>query len=180
MTAAQAIEVQAVTLADATIEQLEAALEAARLRKRLHEMSVPVPESGCWLWTACETDGGYGLITYRNRSIGAHRAAWIAFRSPIPKGAMVCHKCDTPQCMNPDHLFLGSPSDNARDMVRKGRNRDNSGSRHGMSKLDETKVREIRRRWMSGHTRRQIASDYGIDYRHVSYITSGKGWRHVV
>lgn len=91
------------------------------LRARIEARSEPVPESGCCLWTASCDSGGYGRLYVKGTVIRATRASWIANRGPIPEGMSVCHKCDTPQCVNPDHLFLGSHKENMEDMVRKGR-----------------------------------------------------------
>ncbi|KGQ19903.1 Phage protein [Lysobacter dokdonensis DS-58] len=165
-------------LKDATIAQLEAALEAAKLKNRLDEWSIPVPESGCWLWTGC-TSGGYGLTSHRNKSVGAHRVSWMVHRGPIPDGAVVCHKCDTPGCINPDHLFLGSHRENMLDKIRKGRQPSNAGERHGMSKLSDADVREIRRRVWAGERQRDVAAAFGVTRGHISYITTSRGWRDV-
>lgn len=83
-------------------------------------------EDGCWIWTGHVTRNGYGSIgvTFnrgRARYIGAHRASWMAFRGEIAAGLCVCHHCDVPLCVNPDHLFLGTLKDNTRDMIAKGR-----------------------------------------------------------
>ena len=87
---------------------------------------IPVPEAGCWLWTRSVDSGGYGMIRVQGIQIGAHRLSYITHRGPIPAGMMVCHKCDTPLCINPDHLFLGTALDNFRDMQRKGRGKGSS------------------------------------------------------
>jgi hypothetical protein len=83
---------------------------------------MPVPEAGCWLWLGSTGRGGYGRIRVGgNRTARTHRLAWELNRGPIPDGLHVLHKCDTPCCINPDHLFLGTPLDNAHDRDRKGR-----------------------------------------------------------
>lgn len=84
--------------------------------------------SGCWLWTAAACPPGYGRFRANGRSYVAHRFAWEIMRGPIPAGLCACHKCDTPACVNPDHLFLGTQADNVRDSVRKKRH--HHGDRH--------------------------------------------------
>ena len=65
---------------------------------------IPVPESGCWLWLGAEKGNGYGNVKQGRRNTTAHRRSWEEHNGPIPKGMHVCHKCDTPSCVNPDHL----------------------------------------------------------------------------
>lgn len=84
---------------------------------------------GCWLWTGHIQVNGYGLASYRGKTTMAHRASWMMENGPIPKGMLVCHHCDTRACVRPDHLFLGTHSDNMRDMYRKGRGP--TGKRNG-------------------------------------------------
>jgi hypothetical protein len=78
--------------------------------------------NGCWLWQGTQNGHGYGWFTWRDGKGGtAHRAAWRLFKGPIPTGLFVCHMCDTPECVNPDHLWVGTAQDNSDDQVRKGR-----------------------------------------------------------
>ena len=79
------------------------------------------PGTGCWPWLGCLTGGGYGQIRNSGRYQQAHRAAWELKYGPIPEGLVVCHRCDNPRCVRPDHLFLGTATDNMRDMYSKGR-----------------------------------------------------------
>lgn len=78
---------------------------------------------GCWLWTSNRHWKGYGQFSYKGKPIYAHRLSWIITSGNIPDGLLVCHRCDNPSCVRPDHLFLGTPEDNTRDMYVKGRAR---------------------------------------------------------
>lgn len=130
----------------------------------------------CWMWTGCVLPTGYGQIGEAGKVKGAHRASYEIHKGPIPKGAFVCHKCDTPGCVNPNHLFLGSPADNVRDKMRKGRHRFTFGEGHYKAKLSADDVLAIL------HDERpdyQIAADYGIDPSTASDIRNGRSWRQL-
>jgi hypothetical protein len=90
---------------------------APRARTHSFEGRIQTQQNGCWLWTGTRTGGGYGKWLGQR----AHRFAYSAAKGAIPAGMFVCHACDNPLCVNPDHLWLGSHSDNMRDMDRKGR-----------------------------------------------------------
>lgn len=87
-----------------------------------------VTECGCQIWTASVDRFGYGRLTVNGKTTHAHRASWECANGPIPDSLWVLHRCDTPPCINPDHLFLGTPADNVADMIRKQRHR--FGRRH--------------------------------------------------
>lgn len=83
--------------------------------------SVPIPFSGCWIFNRAINSDGYGRFKSGGVSYLAHRYVWQKVNGEIPRGMLICHTCDTPGCVNPDHLFLGTPKENYDDMVRKGR-----------------------------------------------------------
>lgn len=103
----------------------------APLRERFEAGYVPEPNSGCWLWFKAQTYG-YGELFDGDKHIRAHRLSYEMFRGPIPAGMHVLHKCDVPQCVNPDHLFLGDQAANMQDKARKRRGKGNGlcGDRH--------------------------------------------------
>ena len=82
---------------------------------------VPVSEVGCWEWKGHRNTGGYGVITHNGRDHTASRVSWEIHFGPIPDGLSICHHCDNPPCVRPDHLFIGTHSDNMRDAFAKGR-----------------------------------------------------------
>lgn len=94
------------------------------MAKPFDDLYIPEPNTGCWLWLGVERNG-YGTYTVRangrKKMHSAHRFAWERVHGPIPKGLFACHRCDTPGCVNPDHIFLGTPRDNFEDMRRKRR-----------------------------------------------------------
>lgn len=91
------------------------------IAERLAERSVLRADTGCIEWTGAVDGCGYGHLRVDGRSYRAHRLAYEIQHGPIPAGALICHKCDNPPCVNPDHLFAGSQLDNMRDMRAKGR-----------------------------------------------------------
>lgn len=145
--------------------------------------ATPEPNSGCWLWENFTDALGYG----RTEMAGvpehrAHRIAWHLTHGPVPRGLRVLHKCDVRCCVNPDHLFIGTQADNVADMVRKGRNRNNTprGSANHYARLDEDSVWAIRQ--MLAHklfTQAEIARDYGVSPMTLSRIANNQTWRHV-
>lgn len=123
---------------------------------------------------------GYGRANIGGRrATGAHRYAWELAFGPIPKGVFILHKCDVRNCVNPDHLFLGSHSDNMEDMDRKGRRRQVRGENHGMSKLTNTVVSTIRL-LESTMPQVEIAKKFDIPKTTVNAILRGRTWRHLL
>lgn len=152
------------------MELLQAALESA---------SVPEPNTGCWLWMRGMTACGYGSLAVARMGIRENRAnrlAWMAAHGRIPKGMHVLHRCDTRACVNPDHLFLGSNRDNVADRVAKGRSDGAKGIGHGMSKLTDEAVREIR---ASDKPSSELARQFGVHRMTIRRVRYGRSWLHV-
>lgn len=162
------------------------------LDQRLAEYAVEIPEAGCWIWTGYSNTDGYGVACMtidgvkKNRLV--HRLVYAHFVGPVPDDVLVCHRCDTPSCVNPKHLFLGTPQDNVDDMMRKGRfdpgPRDNTGERNPNRKISEQEVRQIRERYVRGARTgsgavSNIAADFCLHRTSVQRIVSGKRWSHV-
>lgn len=133
--------------------------------------SIPEPNSGCWLWLGARAPKGYGSCRHRRRTRAAHHVAYELHRGPITPGLHVLHSCDNPPCVNPAHLFLGTPMDNTRDMMRKGRHRclPLTGERHGMTRLTTKQVGEIRSLYPA-LSHRQIAERVGASSSQVGKI----------
>lgn len=115
-------------------------------------------------------------MVFNGKVVPAHILSWRFFRGEIPRGLCVLHQCDNPPCVNPDHLFIGTHGDNARDKISKGRQ--NKGEKNGGNKLSESQMQEIRLRRESGETLASIAADYKITFQHVSAIAKRIKWRH--
>ena len=113
----------------------------------------------CWLWLFGKGRGGYGKVTYQGKTWSTHRLAATLCGMDITN-LMVCHRCDTPACCNPKHLFTGIAADNSSDMVSKGRQARHLKTRSG--KLTELDVAEIIRRAIAGEAYAYIAADYGV------------------
>ena len=129
-------------------------------------------DSGCWLWTAyCLKKNGYGFFRTPAKHELAHRVSYRLFNGQLDTRD-VMHKCDVPNCVNPEHLALGTRLENMQDAKRKGRMR--VGERHGRSKLTDEQVELIRK---SSKLQREIAVEFGITQSHVSCLKSGKKWQ---
>jgi len=148
---------------------------------RLHERYEINPISLCWEWSGAKNLAGYGKVTWSGKTIAAHRAFWEQYNGPAGD-ACVLHRCDNPACVNPDHLFLGSQSDNVRDMDDKGRRVVGfaAGERCHLAKLTEADVVEIRRLGGGGGLRQKdIAAMFGVSQPLVGLIVRREIWRHV-
>lgn len=148
----------------------------------------------CWEWQGASAAEGYGKLGFQGRTLRASRVAWELTYGPIPDGLFVCHRCDNPPCVRPEHLFLGTAADNSADMAAKGRSargdrhgmrthpeRRAKGEHHGIAKLTESVVRAIRADYaagVGGHV--VLGRRYGISKTAVRYIVLRQTWKDVL
>ena len=137
---------------------------------------------GCWSWRASRDQYGYGRFNIDQVIHKAHRVAWEKAYGPIPVGKCVCHRCDNPSCVRPDHLFLASQAENIVDCNAKGRATGGrmDGELNPSSKLTVAQVLDIcRDRFERAATLQAIANHYGVTLQAIHLIVSGKKWRSV-
>jgi hypothetical protein len=164
------------------------------LLKRIKEKSFFDKKTGCIIWTGSTLKSSdkfkrlpYGIIRLYGKNIFAHRASYSLFNSIIPDGLFVLHKCDNPKCINPKHLFLGTKRDNILDAIKKGRAPKRSFKNHTLNhgnvckraKVDEDKVRSIRKMYEMGFNQTIIAKFYRISGPTVSAIITKRAWFYV-
>lgn len=153
-----------------------------------HFMSfvTPEPNSGCWLWTGgtnASASRGYGVFFFRKKSSQAHRVSYTLFRGEIPEGMHACHKCDVRLCVNPDHIFIGTRSDNMRDCVAKGRLSHNSPrgilNKRAARKLSDEQILEVFSLINQNSLSNQaIARRFGMCPEAIRKIRIGRAWAH--
>ena len=150
----------------------------ASVRERIERLSIPEPNSGCWLWLGSVNRLGYGKFMHERRQIKAHRASWEAHHGKIPDRAMVLHTCDVRCCVNPSHLFIGDQSANMHDMWRKNRHSGGGakGARNKFAKLSENDVLAIRRSTISIA---EVVRIFDVSRSYAYAIRAGKTWRHI-
>jgi hypothetical protein len=164
-------------------------------------------ETPCWLWTAAKSRDGYGVFGIGSKLTRSHRFAWVLTHGPIPHhdnyhGACVLHRCDTPACCRPDHLAIGTQTDNMRDMVTKGRNGSKThpervsrgdkhhsrthpecrprGEKHRRAKLTDDKVIQIRSMHAAkAATLKSMAHTFGVSLSLITQVVYRKIWRHI-
>lgn len=133
-------------------------------------------DTGCWLWTAKAKDsGGYGLFYLEGKNKKAHRVSYELFVGPIPKGLHILHSCDTPACVNPDHLRAGTVAENMAERDARGR-RNVRGEQIGTSKLTREQVIEIKKSCLGLNALSEL---YGVEAQSIWRIRTGKAWAHV-
>lgn len=139
----------------------------------------------CWLWTAAKDEHGYGVFRHRGKNVAAHRFAYQLLVGPIAPQRFACHVCDTPSCVNPGHIFIGTHADNMADAARKGRMRNASewyrGALVNTAVLTEEEVLEIFRLVRQGRiTPRGIRDTYGVSHSQSYNLFHMRQWRHLL
>ncbi len=159
-----------------------------KFRAKFEEKVTRPDGDGCWLWSGQLGTRLYGQMTLtaagRRTTISAHRASWLLHRGDIPDGLCVCHRCDTPKCVNPEHLFLGTHAENMQDAKAKGRKYNGTQrvapQNSSNAKLTWEIVRKLRAEYKKGDSVREIARGLGVHPVQVWAILRGKHWRENV
>lgn len=139
----------------------------------------------CWKWKGPAKSTGYGQLCVKHGTppVSAHRLSWLIHFGEIPDGQCVCHRCDNRICVRPDHLFLGTQSDNLKDMNRKGRRRGPTGTQVFSAKLDPRKVRTIFSLYWESHRKfglvTKLAKQFGVDRSTIYSVIKQTQWKHI-
>jgi len=127
----------------------------------------------CWIWKGAKTSSGYGVYTYKSKYMRAHRASYLMFKGEIPTYALVLHSCNVRDCVNPDHLHLGTPKSNMDEMVLRNRQKHLSGENHPFFKLSDSNIRNIKKMRNKKIPAKVIAKKYKISACYVYQISKG-------
>jgi len=133
----------------------------------------------CWLWTACAFDDGYGAfqLSHPLRTVRAHRFSFVVHNKTKITDLQVLHRCDTPLCVRPSHLFLGSHADNMIDRMQKGRQP--KEERNGRARLTVEQVHAIRQAARLGRPQIELAQQFEVDAATINHIVRRRTWKHV-
>lgn len=141
------------------------------LKEKLKDNVLIEATTGCWLWQMSCNRNGYGQLGWDGKTKNVHRLAYTAFIGEIPKGYLVRHTCDTPQCCNPEHLLVGTTKDNINDKVVRGRS--TFGEKNHHARLTWADVEAMR---SSSEPASVLADTYGISERHTRHILNNTRW----
>lgn len=145
---------------------------------------IAIDDNGCWVWQGCLDKKGYGkfMIVKKDGPTSAHRASWFLHKGKIKNGMSVCHHCDNPPCVNPEHLFIGTRSENMRDASKKGRLHGPGlqGRQIHTAKLNEETVLKIRSEYAPTHgIYRELGRRYGVTNVNIKAIIDRKTWKYI-
>ena len=139
-----------------------------------------VDKSGdCWVWMASIDSSGYGHLGIDGKTARAHRVSWVLAHGPVPDGLYVLHRCDNRKCVNPEHLFLGTHSDNMRDMKVKGRQISRCGEAHPLAGMTDATAWLIKGLRRAGFSLQELSKRFEVSVPVISSIANGRTWRHV-
>lgn len=127
--------------------------------------------NGCWIWIKLKA-GDYGKLRWKSKTISAHRASYTAFIGQVPSGLHVCHKCDDPLCVNPEHLWLGTPKENKLDAKRK--NRIPLGTKNHFHKFSDEQTEEMRKLKSEGFTYDRLKRIFNCSTIHIYNVVKNK------
>lgn len=138
--------------------------------------------SGCWIWTGSIGQNGYGKFSFLSKTWLPHRVSWLLFKGSIPKKQFLCHKCDNPKCVNPDHLFLGTHKENMYDMIKKGRKHINpifkmSSEKSLNAKLTNEQAIFIRKSTLKNV---ELAKMFNVTPPTIGSVRNGKTFRDIL
>jgi len=162
-----------------TEDRIRKTRKTRRARSKVNNLmsnTMPITETGCMIWMGAVITGGYGILNVNGKTKKAHRVAYEQNVGEINDGMCVCHKCDTPSCINPEHLFLSNQAGNIKDMDTKGRRCVVRGSNSANAKLTDNDVRNIRK---SADTYNALASLYRVSNGCINHIKNNRTWRHI-
>ncbi len=128
-------------------------------------------ENGCWIYKK-STSGAYGKVRWKMKWYTAHKSSYESFIGPVPEGKWVCHKCDVPKCINPTHLFAGTPSENRQDAISK--NRIALGEKNHLSKFSDIQIKEMRLLKMEGFTYERLSRIFNCSIVHIYNVFKNK------
>ena len=140
------------------------------VKQRFEAKCFPVPFSGCWIWFASTHPEGYGRFAMNGKTQKAHRAAYEIYKGFIPEGYCVCHTCDNPACVNPNHLFLGTVAENNADKTKKGRS---------AKKLNSEMVRVIKSQLSGGASLNSLARLFKVTRAMIVQIKYNRNWKGI-
>lgn len=155
-----------------------------QVKKKFFDRIMPEPNTGCWLWMGGINANGYGVVKSKHNFgfCNSSRLSYFIHNGDYDRAKLVCHHCDNPMCVNPDHLYLGTTQQNTDDKHRRNRADDRRGERNGRSKLSDEQIEYIRHRYEFKSKKNnavEIAKDLGVSSTIIYYIVKKQNWGHL-